>query len=389
MYIFNVRINTMENLIIENGYVEIDGSKIIRVSEGSPKKTNENDIDGHGKNLYPGFIDAHTHLGIIGDGVGFESDDCNEETDPVTPHLRTIDAINPFDRCFEEAYSSGITTVLTCPGSANAICGQISAIKTFGRRIDDMLIMPVAIKFALGENPKTVYHDREEAPNTRMATAALIREALFKAQRYAQDMKKSEEDEDIDEPEYDAKCEALVPLLKGEISAHFHCHRADDICTAIRISKEFGIDCVIVHATEGYKIADIISQEKVSAIVGPIICDRCKPEMRELNVKNPGILSRAGNDIALCTDHSVIPIQYLFMTGAVAVKNGMQRQKALEAITINPARIAHIDNRVGSIKPGKDADLVLFDGDPLNVMSSPEFVMIDGKIIYKNDSKEN
>lgn len=381
MYIYNVKINTMENLIIENGYVEIGDGKIIKVSKGNPPKTTENDIDGHGKTLYPGFIDAHTHLGIIGDGVGFESDDCNEETDPVTPHLRTIDAINPFDRCFEEAYSSGITTVLTSPGSANAICGQISAIKTFGKRIDDMLIKPVAIKFALGENPKTVYHDREETPNTRMATSALIRESLFKAQRYAQDIKKAQEDEDVDLPEYDIKFEALLPLLNGEISAHFHCHRADDICTAIRISKEFNLDCVIVHATEGHKIADILANEKVRLIVGPIICDRCKPEMRELDVKNPAILSEAGNDIALCTDHSVIPIQYLFMTGAVAVKNGMQRQKALEAITINPAKIAHIDDKVGSIKEGKDADLVLFDGDPLNVMASPEFVMIGGEII--------
>lgn len=382
MYIFNVRIITMENRIIENGYVEIEGSKIVKVLEGALKTTTENDIDGKGKNLYPGFIDAHTHLGIVGDGVGFESDDSNEETDPVTPHLRSIDAINPFDRCFEEAYNSGITTVLTSPGSANAICGQISAIKTFGRRIDDMLIKTVAIKFALGENPKTVYHDREETPNTRMATSALIREALFKAQKYMEDIKKADEDEDIDEPEYDIKSEALVPLLKGEISAHFHCHRADDICTAIRISKEFGLDCVIIHATEGYKIADIIAKEKVSAIVGPIICDRCKPEMRELNVKNPAVLSNAGKDIALCTDHPVIPVQYLFMTGAIAVKNGMQWQKALEAITINPARIAHIDDRVGSIAKGKDADLVLFEGDPLDIMSSPKLVMVGGEIVY-------
>lgn len=384
MYIYNVQINTMENRIIENGFVEIEDSKIVNVSEGNPLNTSENDINGQGKTLYPGFIDAHTHLGIIGDGVGFESDDCNEETDPVTPHLRTIDAINPFDKCFEEAYSSGITTVLSSPGSANAVCGQISAIKTYGRRIDDMLIKPVAIKFALGENPKTVYHDREETPNTRMATTALIRESLFKAQRYMQDLKKSQEDEDVDSPEYDAKCEAFIPLLEGKISAHFHCHRADDICTAIRISKEFGLDCVIVHATEGYKIADIISKEKVNCIVGPIICDRSKPEMKELNVKNPAIMSKAGNDIALCTDHPVIPVQYLFMSGAIAVKNGMERQKALEAMTITPARIAHIDDRVGSIKKGKDADLVLYDGDPLNVMSSPELVMIGGQIVNCN-----
>ena len=171
-------------------------------------------------------------LGIIEDGVGFEGDDCNEETDPVTPHLRSIDGINPFDRCFDEASSAGITTVLSSPGSANTICGQICAIKTYGRRIDDMIIKNVAIKFALGENPKSVYKDKDETPVTRMATAALIREALYKAKKYLDDIEKSENDEDFTPPEYDIKCEALIPLFKNEVTAHFHCHRADDIFTA-------------------------------------------------------------------------------------------------------------------------------------------------------------
>ena len=383
MYIFNVRINTMDNGIIENGYVEIHDTKIVKVSSGKPEKISEEDIDGNTKTLYPGFIDAHTHLGIIGDGIGFESDDCNEETDPVTPQLRTLDAVNPFDRCFEEAYSSGITTVLTSPGSANAVCGQIIAVKTYGRRIDDMVIRSVGMKFALGENPKTVYNDKDETPVTRMATAALIREALFKAKKYAEDIEKAKEDEDIDEPEFDMKSDALLPLLKREISAHFHCHRADDICTAIRICKEFKLDCVIVHATEGYKIADILALEKVKAIVGPVICDRSKPEMKYLNTENAGILDNNGVKIALCTDHPVIPVQYLFMSAAVAVKSGLDRQKALEAITINAAQICGIADKAGSITEGKDADLVLFDGDPLDVTSSPSVVMINGKIITK------
>ena len=381
MFIYNAKIFTMEGLTIENGYVEVENGKIVKVSAGMPSDTNDSDLDAHGESLYPGFIDAHTHLGIIGDGIGFESDDCNEETDPVTPQLRVIDGINPFDKCFEEAIASGITTVLISPGSANTICGEISAIKTYGRRIDDMLIKNVAMKFALGENPKTVYNDKDETPVTRMATVALIREALYKAKKYAEGLEKSKNDEDIDAPEYDIKCEALLPLINKEVSAHFHCHRADDICTAIRICKEFDIECVLVHATEGHKIADIIAKENVSAIVGPIICDRSKPEMKQLDTRNSGVLDQSGVEIALCTDHPVIPVQYLFMSGAVAIKNGLDRNKALEAITITPARICGIDSRVGSISVGKDADMVLFNGDPFDVMSSPSMVMINGQIV--------
>lgn len=381
MYIYNAKIFTMEKAIIDKGFVMVENGKIAKVAEGTPYDTTESDINASGASLYPGFIDAHTHLGIIGDGIGFESDDCNEETDPVTPQLRVIDGINPFDKCFEEALQAGITTVLTSPGSANTICGEISAIKTHGKRIDDMLIKNVAIKFALGENPKTVYHDKDETPITRMATVALIREALYKAKKYAQALEKSKNDDEIDPPEYDIKCEALLPLLRKEIAAHFHCHRADDICTALRICKEFDIDCVLVHATEGYKIADILEKEKAKAIVGPIICDRSKPEMKNLDTKNAGILAKNNVEIALCTDHPVIPVQYLFMSGAVAVKNGLDRYKALEAMTITPAKICGIDDRVGSIKVGKDADLVLFNGDPFNVMTSPEMIMINGKVV--------
>ena len=381
MYIYNAKIFTMEKTIIDKGFVMVENGKIAKVAEGTPYDTTEKDINANGASLFPGFIDAHTHLGIIGDGIGFESDDCNEETDPVTPQLRVIDGINPFDKCFEEALESGITTVLTSPGSANTICGEISAIKTYGRRIDDMVIKNVAMKFALGENPKTVYNDKDETPVTRMATAALIREALYKAKRYSEGLEKSKHDEDYDAPEYDIKCEALLPLLKKEVSAHFHCHRADDICTAIRICKEFDINCVLVHATEGYKIADIIAKEKVNAIVGPIICDRSKPEMKQLDTKNAGILSHNGVEIALCTDHPVIPVQYLFMSGAVAVKNGLDKYKALEAITINPARICGIDSRVGSLAVGKDADIIMFKDDPFNIMAEPAMIMINGEVI--------
>ena len=384
MYVYNAKIFTMEDEIIDNGYIKIQDGKIVEISKGTPDEIADTDINAMGKNVYPGFIDAHTHLGIIEDSLGFEGDDCNEETDPVTPHLRAIDGINPFDKCFEEAVDAGITCVLTSPGSANTICGSISAIKTNGRRIDDMIIKNVAMKFALGENPKTVYNDKSETPVTRMATVALIREALFKAKKYKDDLDRSITDEEYDAPEYDMKCEALLPLLNKQVSAHFHCHRADDIFTAIRICKEFDIECILVHATEGHKIADIITKEKIKAIVGPVICDRSKPEMKNLDTKNAGVLASEGVEIALCTDHPVIPVQYLFMSGAISIKNGLERQKALEAITISSAKICNIDDRVGSISIGKDADLCIFDGEPFDIMSSPLAVIINGEVVRNN-----
>ena len=322
MKIYNVQIKTMEKRrSIENGWIEIENGKIIAVEEGSPDVVGTEDLDGQGKLLIPGFIDAHTHLGIIENGIDFEGDDCNEATDPFTPQLRTIDGINPMDRCFEEAYKRGITSAVVAPGSANPCGGEIIAVKTYGRRIDDMIIKPVGIKFALGENPKRVYNDRDETPVTRMATAALIREGLTKAKRYLADIDAYEIDkENNDMPEFDLKNHALIPLLRREISAHFHCHRADDMFTAVRIAKEFDLKLVIVHATEGHLIADILGTEKLSAISGPVICDRCKPEMKGLELKNTAELIKNGVKTSICTDHPVIPIQYLPASAAMAVK---------------------------------------------------------------------
>ncbi|MFA5658307.1 MAG: amidohydrolase [Oscillospiraceae bacterium] len=384
MLIYNAEIYTMDNDIIKNGYVEIVDGKIRRVASGFPKETGEEDIDALGKLLLPGFIDAHTHLGIIEDGLGFEGDDSNEETDPVTPQLRAADGINPFDRCFEEAREAGITTVIVSPGSANTICGEVCAIKTFGRRIDDMVIKTVAMKFALGENPKMVYNSKSETPITRMATAALIREALFKAKKYALDIENAKNDDELDEPEFDIKSQALIPLLERKIKAHFHAHRADDIFTAIRICKEFDIDCVLIHATEGYKIADILGKEKIPAVVGPVICDRSKPELRRHGIENAGVLDINGVKTAICTDHPEVPIQYLPLSAALSVRGGMDRMSALKALTINPAEICGIADRAGSITQGKDADLLMFSGDPFDVMSQPEMVMIDGTVVFRS-----
>ena len=349
MKIYNVKINTMDNgRIIENGWIHIEKGLISAVEAGKPKDTQNGDIDGKGRLLIPGFIDAHTHLGIIENGIDFEGDDCNEATDPFTPQLRTVDGINPFDRCFEEAYMRGITTAVISPGSANPCGGEIIAAKTFGRRIDDMILRTVGIKFALGENPKNVYNDRDETPVTRMATAAVIREGLFKAKKYLSEMTAYNNDpENNDEPEYDIKNHTLMPLLNGEISAHFHCHRADDMFTAVRISKEFEIKPVLIHATEGYLIADILGKEKISAVSGPVICDRCKPEMKGLDIKNTSELVKNGVSAAICTDHPVIPIQYLPISAAMAVKGGLSQQQALEAITIKAAEISGVLDRVG------------------------------------------
>lgn len=387
MKIYNVKIKTMTGKDIENGYIEFEYGKITAVREGAPDSVSDSDIDGKGGLLLPGFIDAHTHLGIIENGIDFEGDDCNEATDPFTPQLRVIDGVNPLDRCFSEAVSRGITCAVIAPGSANPCGGEIIAAKTSGRRIDDMLVKTVGIKFALGENPKRVYNDRDETPVTRMATAAVIREGLAKAKRYLDDLNEYENDsENADMPEYDIKCEALVPLLKKEICAHFHCHRADDIFTALRISREFDIKPVIIHATEGHLIADILGKEGVTAVAGPILCDRCKPEMKSLEIENAAVLARNGVKTAICTDHTVIPIQYLPLSAAIAVKGGMDFEYALKAITCNAAQAAGIADRTGSIEPGKDADFQLYPkgANPLDVMEEPVLVAVDGKIVKRD-----
>lgn len=385
MLIYNAEIYTMDSRgIIPNGYVSIDNGKITAVGEGAPESIPEGSINAEGGTLYPGFIDAHTHLGIIENGLDFEGDDCNESTDPFTPQMRAIDGINPFDRCFEEARKRGITAVASSPGSANPCGGEICAIKTAGRRIDDMLISVCGIKFALGENPKNVYNDRAETPITRMAVTALIREGLYKARRYGHDMDSYYQDsENYDPPEYDIKCEALLPLMERKIKAFFHCHRADDICTAMRIAKEFNLDPVIIHGTDGWKIADIIAEEKVPVICGPLICDRCKPEMKGLELKNASVLIENGVKTAICTDHTVIPIQYLPLSAQAAVKGGLSFDDALRAITCEAAEILGIDDVTGTLTAGKDADIQLYrkGGNPLDLMSEPVMVLINGKTV--------
>lgn len=381
MLIFNANIHPMEQNEIKSGFVQIEKGKITALGEMSrcPLVT-EGDVDARGAQLYPGWVDAHCHLGLLADGLTYDQDDCNEESDPVTPQLRAIDALYPLDNCFKEAREGGVTTVLTGPGSANAIGGQFAAIKTAGRWIDAMVVKaPVAMKFALGENPKGVYSEKKESPMTRMATAALIRENLAQAQEYLRKKRDAQEDEDKDAPDFDAKLEALVPVVEGTLPAHFHAHRADDIATAIRISKEFHLNYVIVHGTEGYLISDLLAQEQVKVITGPIIGDRSKPELARQTIKNTAKLAKAGIQVAVCTDHPENPVQYLPLAAALTVKHGLSTEQALRAITIDAAEIAGIADRVGSIAPGKDGDLVLYSGHPFDLTSEILGVWIDGE----------
>ena len=272
-----------------------------------------------------------------------------------------------------------MTTVLTGPGSANPISGQFAAIKTAGRWVDEMVIKaPVAMKLALGENPKCVYNERHETPVTRMATAAIIRENLRKALEYAEKLEKAETDEEEDKPDYDAKLEALLPVVRGELPVHIHAHRADDIATGVRIAKEFGLKCVIVHGTEAHLIPELLEQEGIPVITGPALGDRSKPELANMTIESPAVLTLRGVKTAICTDHPEVPIQYLPLCAALAVKGGMNPEAALAAITINAAKIAGIDDRVGSLAPGKDADLVLTTGHPINLLSRVKAVFING-----------
>lgn len=385
MLIINANILPMDMEPVANGFVAVEDGKITAVGsmdELHDKKDSEI-LDIKGKLLLPGFIDAHCHLGLYEDGLGMEGDDLNEDSDPAMPQLRTIDGINTFDRCFEEARKSGVTCAVISPGSANPIAGQICAVKTAGHWIDKMVIAePLAIKFALGENPKMVYINKAQTPVTRMATAAIIREQLFKTQRYLEEKNRAKDDPELDEPDFDARMEALIPLLERKIRAHFHAHKAYDILSAVRIAKEFSLDYTLIHCTEGHLIADILAELDAKVVCGPLLCARTKPELVNLSARNCGSLSEAGVAVAISTDHPEVPIDLLASSAAFAVSGGMPREKAIEAITLTAAKTVGLDGRLGSITVGKDADLLVFESDPVAMGSKPELVIIDGKIIH-------
>ncbi len=385
MELIHAKLYTCEGDIIANGFLRTKEGKIASLGAMEEYIPDGSEVvDCAGKTVYPGFIDAHCHIGMWEDSLGFEGDDGNECTSPVTASLRAIDAINPMDRCFTEAVMGGVTTVLTGPGSANPIGGMWSALKTCGNWVDSMAFVPqIGMKFALGENPKTVYNSKNQTPQTRMATASIIRETLYKAKRYGKQLEKAKADKKASKPDFNMGYEALLPILNREKKAYFHCHRADDILTALRITKEFSLDTVFVHCTEGHLIADILKRENAKIITGPIISDRSKPELRNQTPANAGVLSKAGLTPAICTDHPVIPIQYLPLSAGVCVKEGLDYNEAILALTRYPAEICGIADRVGSLKEGKDADFNVYSEDPLSVYAKPELVVIDGEIRYQ------
>ena len=379
LLIKNGRIYTMSGEIIENGSILIKDGKIEEVGGNIDAPAGAEVIDAGGRIVTPGFVEAHSHLGLQEDAIGFEGADINEKVDPVTPELRGIDGINPMDRTLQEAYEAGVTTAVTGPGSANVIGGQAVAIKTYGHRVDDMIVKnPVAMKVAFGENPKRIYNEHKKSPITRMATASLLREYLFKAKAY---MEKKESNKDL---EFNFKLEALIPVLKREIPIKAHAHRADDIFTALRIAKEFNIDITLDHCTEGHLIADDLAKEGKGAIVGPTMGHRSKFELKNSSFETPKILSEKGVKFAITTDSPVIPLHHLSLCAGLAHKGGLDEMEAFKAITINPAQIIGIDDRVGSIEVGKDADIAIFDGNPIKDVDFETFVtIIDGKIVYK------
>ena len=381
MLIQNGVVHPMDGPVIPNGYVLLEGNKIKAVGsmDAVPQGWAGPVLDAAGGHILPGLVDAHCHLGMCGDGLGFEAEDDNESTDPCTPHLRALDGLNPLDRCFREAREAGVTTVLTGPGSGNPINGQGLAVKTIGRWAEEMVVLePASLKLALGENPKTVYHERKETPMTRMGTAAIIRAQFSKALEYLDKQNKTDAEEDTDPPDFDPKLEALLPALRGEVPVHIHAHRADDIATAVRLAREFGLKLVVVHGTEAHLLPELLAREHIPVITGPILTDRSKPELANSTSANPALLDKAGVEIAICTDHPVIPIQHLTLCAAVAARSGLEPEEALKAITLNGARLAGVDHRVGSLTPGKDADVVVTSGHPLDWMSRVEHVFIDG-----------
>ncbi|MDD3652637.1 MAG: amidohydrolase [Desulfotomaculaceae bacterium] len=377
------RIITMAGRIIENGTVVVQHGKICEIGANVQIPKDADIIDVTGKVIMPGMIDAHSHLGIVEEVYREEGNDGNEYTDPVTPHLRAIDGINPADLGFRDALAGGVTTVVTGPGSDNVIGGEMVAMKTAGTVIDDMIVrFPVGLKAALGENPKRCYGRDRKMPATRMASAAILREALVRGQEY---IKKNTPNSGVGEvhiPERDLKMEALARVLKRQVPLRIHAHRADDIMTAVRIAREFQVNLVIEHGTEGHIVANQLANLGISVVIGPVITNRAKVEMQRVTLETARVLSAAGVRIAIMTDHPVVPIQYLALSAALTVKGGLSEDAALRAVTIDAARILGLENNLGSLEQGKDADFIVLDRHPLDILCRIEQVFINGVKVY-------
>jgi len=370
--------------VLEQATVLVTGGTItaigadVAVPEGVPV------VQAEGSWVLPGFVEAHAHVGVHEEGMGWAGSDSNELTDPVGARFRALDAINPADEGFRDALAGGVTSVVVKPGSGNPIGGQTVALKVWGRIVDEMVFaQPCSVKSALGENPKRVYGEKNQTPSTRLGVAAVIRDALRDAEDYrARRAFAASEGKPFDR---DSDAEVLVRVLDGEVPWCQHCHRADDIATAIRLAEEFGYRLVVNHGTEGHLIADVLAERDIPVIIGPLFTSRSKVEVNLRDLRNPGLLARAGVTIAITTDHPVVPINFLVYQAILAVKEGLDRETALQALTINPAQILGLDARVGSLEVGKDGDLVVWDGDPLDIMSRARTVVVEGRRVYDYD----
>jgi imidazolonepropionase-like amidohydrolase len=399
--ITNGRVMTITKGTLEQGTLLIDekSGKIKAVGQDVEVPKDAKIIDATGKTVMPGLIDPHCHVGVFHDGVGWEYSDGNEMTDPITPHLRALDAIDPNEPAFKELVTAGVTTVLTGPGSGNIIGGQWVCLKTAPKPdvAQMVLLEPAGMKMALGENPKRVYGEQKKAPSTRMGNAAALRAALVDAQNYLERWKQYEKassryqakldkgDNDAEPPkppERDLKLEALGKVLRREMRARVHAHQADDMLTAIRIAEEFDLDLTLEHATEGYKIASILAEKGIPVTVGPILFSRTKYELKDMTPRNPGLMAKEGVEVAIQTDE-MSAVKYLTISAALAVREGLPEEDGLKAITINAARVIGVEDRIGSLEKGKDADIVVFSGHPLDYRSVVELVLVDGQAVYE------
>ncbi|MBR1854055.1 MAG: amidohydrolase [Lachnospiraceae bacterium] len=385
MYIVDGKILTMAGVVYEDGILHIRNGKIVEIgTKGSVELHPENGecvLPVAGAWVMPGIIEAHCHMGITEEKKGMEGDDCNETVDPITPYLRAIDAINTMDAAFDDAVRAGITVAMIGPGSANVVGGQYALVKTHGRRIDDLIIKaPAAMKVAFGENPKVNYSGQGKSPSTRMAIAAMLRQELFDAKQYFRHKEQANRDGEFFEEDFTKEC--WKPVFYNQVPLKAHTHRVDDIFTAIRIAKEFGLSMTLDHCSEGHLIAEELAQAGYSAIVGPDLTSRNKIEVQNMSFKTAGILNRAGVLIAITTDHPVSQIQYLPICAGLAVKAGLPMDEGLKAITINPAKICGVADRMGSLEIGKDANIAIFDGNPMEVFTKTLYTIIDGSIVY-------
>ena len=381
LLIQNGHIKPMVGPELENGCVLIgDDGKIIAVAAQIEAPAGATVIDAGGRLVTPGCVDAHCHIGLDNQAVGWEGKDYNEMVDPVTPHMRAIDSIYPQDEAFPLALQGGVTTCCTGPGSANVLGGTFVAIKTYGNRVDNMIVKDsIAMKCAFGENPKRCYgQNGKKAPMTRMGVAATLREVLFKTKRYMADKEAGKN------PGFDMKLEAMIPVIKGELPLKAHAHRADDILTSIRIAKEFGVKVTLDHCTDGSLIADELAEEGYPAFVGPSLGSKSKIELINKSFTTPSELTKAGVKVSIITDAPVIPLQYLPMCAALAANSGLDKEDAWKAITINPAESIGIADRVGSLEVGKDADIVIWTANPMTTVGAESCVtIVDGKVVYQ------